>query len=673
MTDTPNPLNNIPEALTSLPRWITWKSIDGKKIPNAKINDPSTWSTFAQVQANPTGKEGGIGFVFTEGNDLGGIDLDGCRNPETGALTKWAEAIVKAFNTYTEVSPSGTGVKMWALGAPPNISPNMIHMEGEAIKGKSPAVEAYTHSRYFAVTGQHLEGTPKEINSVPSAWLKMVKYLKDNSKPTTTPGTGTRGTVPDLTGGRNSSLTSLAGAMRKRGMDESTILIALRAENLKRFNPPLPEQELITIAKSVCRYDPSKDGFIRSTKGDVLPNHQDNVRLALAKMNLKFRYNVFADRLLMKEGDKSEDVMDDATMDRIWLELDTTFHFRPTLDFFKRFVPNECRKTPFHPVQDYLAGLKWDGTVRIDNWLSTYAQAADNEYTRAVGALVLIAAVRRVRKPGVKFDEMLILESTQGTNKSSFLGVLAKEDAWFTDDLPLTAESKEVIERTAGKWIVEAAELSGMKKSDVESLKSFLSRRVEVARLAYDRLTTERPRHFIVIGTTNAQYYLKDTTGNRRFWPVRVTSFDIDKLKEDRDQLWAEAAYRESRGDSIRLKPELYDVAGIAQEKRRVDDPWEQAIEQTIGDLNGKISTDDVWRLLDIPVNRRTQYENERVGEVMRRQGFERKKARVQGKVSWTYQRGSVEEREFNQIVLDFDAENGSSQAILKKTHSENK
>ena len=160
--------------------------------------------------------------------------------------------------------------------------------------------------------------------------------------------------------------------------------------------------------------------------------------------------------------------------------------------------------------------------------------------------LTLIAAVRRVRTPGCKFDELLVLESPQGLLKSSALRVLSVEESWFSDDLPLNSDGKRAIESLAGRWIVEAAELNGLRRSDIEHLKSFLSRQVDRARMSYDRLVTAAPRQCVFIGTTNSTTYLRDGTGNRRFWPVRVGRFDIEALRRDRDQLWAEAAAREA-------------------------------------------------------------------------------------------------------------------------------
>ena len=457
--------------------------------------------------------------------------------------------------------------------------------------------------------------------------------------------------------------------MRRKGFELEAILAALHLENEAKFDPPLPDKEVEIIAKSVCRYEPSADDFARNQNNKVLENNQDNIRLALFKMKILVRYNEFTTQHLLQYDGLPEVVLDDAACTKLWLEIDDTFHFRPALDFFTKVMMNEARKNPFHPVREFLDSLEWDGVKRLDDWLIKYAEASDNDYVRAIGKIVMVAACRRIRTPGCKFDELMILESPQGTNKSTFLNLLAMEDAWFTDDLPLTAESKEVIERTAGKWIVEAAELSGMKKNDIETLKSFLSRKCEVARLSYDRMTSERPRHFIVIGTTNSQYYLKDTTGNRRFWPVRVKGFNLEAIKRDRTQLWAEAAQLETEGVSIRLDPNLWALAAKAQEKRRVDDPWEQVVTTTLGDIQGRIKVEDVWQIVQVPINRRTQFENERIGEVMKRLGFERHQAGVVvdgvKKIRWTYQRGDAEQRK-NWIALEFDECTKEVQAVLK-------
>jgi predicted P-loop ATPase len=179
---------------------------------------------------------------------------------------------------------------------------------------------------------------------------------------------------------------------------------------------------------------------------------------------------------------------------------------------------------------------------------------------------MLIAAVRRVRKPGCKFDEMVLLEGPQGSLKSTLLRTMAVREEWFSDDLPLNADSQKFIERVRGRWIIEASELKGMKTAAVEHLKAMLSRTHDRARMAWGKMLTEMPRHCVIAGTTNDAKYFRDLTGNRRFWPVAITAIDIDAIKRDRDRLWAEAAAAEAKGESIRLAKELWPEASKAQE-----------------------------------------------------------------------------------------------------------
>lgn len=379
--------------------------------------------------------------------------------------------------------------------------------------------------------------------------------------------------------------------------------------------------------------------------GKVVANDQGNIRLALSRLGVTLSHDVFKDRFLVSGIADFGPLLDDRAMDDLWLLVDETFGFRPTKDLFWTVVQAAARKNKFHPVRDYLDGLRWDGVLRVDTWLIEYGGAADTPYTRAVGALMLVAAVRRIREPGCKFDEMLVLESGQGKDKSSALKVLAVEEGWFTDDMPLNADTKRVIEQLRGSWIVECAELQGMRRSELEHIKAFCSRQVDRARLSYDRTPTEVPRQCIFFGTTNSTRYLRDVTGARRFWPVAVQTFDIPKLARDRDQLWAEAVMREARGDSIRLDPSLYGDAATEQKKRSVEDPFRDQIEHVLGNINGKIWNADVWDILAVQPGQRTQEHNARMGEAMRACGWERSDLRIEGKVSKVYVRGTEEER----------------------------
>jgi predicted P-loop ATPase len=204
----------------------------------------------------------------------------------------------------------------------------------------------------------------------------------------------------------------------------------------------------------------------------------------------------------------------------------------------------------------------------------------------------------------------------------------------------LTASAREVIERLRGRWIVECADLSGMTRAEIEDLKAFLSRREDAATLKYDPDTTKYRRSCIFVGTTNREKYLVSDTGNRRFWPVKIEHIDIDTLACDRDQLWAEAAYWEAQGESIRLDPALYADARAEQESRRIVDPWRDQLETVLGDVQGKIRCEDIWRIIDKPLSHRSQHDNNRLGAAMRDLGWERKLVKIAGRTCRAYVRG---------------------------------
>ena len=204
----------------------------------------------------------------------------------------------------------------------------------------------------------------------------------------------------------------------------------------------------------------------------------------------------------------------------------------------------EFEKNRFNPVADYLVGLEWDGVCRLDTLLIDYFGADDTKYTRDVIRKTLCAAVGRVFHEGLKFDNMLILVGKQGTYKSTFIKRLAKE--WFSDTF-MGFQGKEAYEQLQGAWLIEIAELAAFKKAEVESIKQFLSKCEDSFRPAYGRVVETYKRKCVFIGTDNNADFLKDTTGNRRFWPVdvndekRTKNVSEDLTDYEVDQIWAEA------------------------------------------------------------------------------------------------------------------------------------
>lgn len=399
------------------------------------------------------------------------------------------------------------------------------------------------------------------------------------------------------------------------------------------------------IERAKTTVNDDKKDFTRDQDGNPHKT-QENVILALKKLGVTVKYNKFSDRDYISGLKGFEPYLSDAAVTRIYLDIDKKYGFRVGKDMFWMIITDQAKHNSYHPVQDYLNDLTWDGNSRINNWLVTYGGAADTRFNRVVGRIVLIAAIRRIMSPGCKFDEMLILEGSQGCGKSTALKILAVKEDWFIDDLPLDRDSKKNIESLSGHWIVEAGELKGMRKGEVENLKGFLSRSTDKARMAYGRITAIAPRQCIIIGTTNNDRYLKDSTGNRRFWPVKIEGFDLKALKDDVDQIWAEACHYEAKGESIRLDPALYESAHLEQELRRVEDPYFETLYEVLEEQTGKVKMSSIWSILDIPKDRRTQEQNNRIGAAMQELGWEKTKLRFGGKNPENcYAKGTPEQR----------------------------
>jgi predicted P-loop ATPase len=384
--------------------------------------------------------------------------------------------------------------------------------------------------------------------------------------------------------------------------------------------------------------------FVRAKSGQPFTNFPGNVLIAIEMLGIELTYDAFQDRALIAGLEGEGPKLDDHALRRLRMLIAERFQFMPDKDMFTDVVLDLARQHTFHPVLDYLDGLKWDGVKRIDRWLIDYGGAEDTPFNRAAGALWSVAAVRRVQSPGCKFDELPVGEADQGTNKSSALRILAVKDEWFSDYFPLGKDGKEVIEATQGKWIIEAAELHGMSTAKIEQLKAQLSRQVDSARLAYGRLPTDVPRQFVAFSTTNSNRYLTDPTGNRRFWPVKVQRFDLEALRRDRDQFWAEAAAREAEGVSLHLPEELWPVAAVVQAARVEDHPFVAQFEAMLGDLdNCRFICAEAWDLLGLQPGHMTQANQVNIGNSLRSLGWERKRLRVYGKNQWCYVKGDGE------------------------------
>lgn len=305
----------------------------------------------------------------------------------------------------------------------------------------------------------------------------------------------------------------------------------------------------------------------------------------------------------------------------------------PSPDFLLNAITDIALRNRYHPVLDYIDNLPpWDGVPRLDTWLSTYGGAEDTELHRAYGRCHLMAAIARVRTPGCKKDEMLVLQGPGGMGKSTAIQVLAGGPDWFDDSLTADMGPKEMIEQTSGKWLCEYAELDGLGKKATSAVKATLSRQVDTARLAYGRLPTNRPRQFVTFGTTNHTAYLVDDTGNRRFWCVPVTCFEVEALRKDRDQLWAEASKRFNAGECYELPRHLWQVSLAASQEKALESPWFEKLESELEGRHGYVSTDSVFEFLGVPTDRQNRWVAAEVRGYMGRLGWEKGQHKCNGK-----------------------------------------
>lgn len=248
----------------------------------------------------------------------------------------------------------------------------------------------------------------------------------------------------------------------------------------------------------------------------------------------------------------------------------------------------EFEKHKYHPIINYIESLAWDGVERIDNLLIDYFGAEDNVYSKAAIRKTLCAAVARVFEPGVKFDTALILVGDQGTYKSTFVKKLGRD--WFSDTF-MTVQGKEAFEQIQGAWLIEIAELSGLKKAEVEVIKHYISKREDSFRPAYGRVVETYKRQCVFFGTTNDKDFLRDPTGNRRFMPIDVRKefikkdVTIDLTDNEIDQIWAEAYELYKNGEALYLSGEEESLAKIEQYKHSEVDSRRGIIEQYLNRL----------------------------------------------------------------------------------------
>jgi hypothetical protein len=598
-------------ALASQPRWVTWREEirDGNptKVPyspktgwRAKADEPATWGTRQEAEnAIPrivNGMGGGIGLKLGDlgnGIAIGGIDLDTCRSPD-GAIDPWATEVVQRVRSYTEVSPSGTGAKVfftYPTAILPDLRAAMGKRDGEGsgrkwARGKGdhvPAIELYLDGRYFAVTEQQLPDVPADLQP---ATHDVLLWLIQDAGPAFASADG-KSESSDSS--RSAAAFRKGAALRRKGCTFEEMVAALHADPdiadwAREKGEANGQRELRRIWENAQPQD-WLDHCQRNSEGNLrsnLANMMVGLREAPELHDLFAYDEMLRAPLLMRQFPEANMPLDphpirDADVTAVQELLQLAGLTAVSKDTAHAAVDLRARERAFHPVRDYLNALRWDGTERLGSWLNNCLGVEIDDYARGIGTMFLLAMVARIFDPGCKADYMLVLEGPQGAQKSTACAILGGQ--WFSDSLPDIRSGKDVSQHLNGKWLIEVAELSALDKAEAAALKAFITRPIERYRPSFGRKEVIEPRQCVFIGTTNKTAYLRDETGGRRFWPVKVGAIDTDALAKDRDHLFAEAVaqYRKGR----RWWPsQAFEAKHIApqQETRYEADAWEEAI-----------------------------------------------------------------------------------------------
>lgn len=364
-----------------------------------------------------------------------------------------------------------------------------------------------------------------------------------------------------------------------------------------------------------------------------------------------YRYDEFRDQVFVTRplpGDTRnmfprELVDADETALAAWLN----WHgLSPAISTVGAVIREVAFRNSFDPLREWVDGLVWDGDARVGKWLSRYAGAEDNAYNSLVGTKFMIGAIARAVDPGAKVDAMMVIEGPQNLGKSTLIRELCGADM-FSDQVG-DVTSKDSSERIQGCWLVEIPEMDKFSRHEANAVKDFLSRREDRYRPAYGRSVVKRPRRTVFFGTINPDGigYLKDSTGNRRFWPVKVTKIDLKAVARDREQLWAEALYRYREGEEWWIAPEDAHIVEPEQEARRDDDVWEPKVAAWLAsELEGKLSfsfssAECLHKAIGMMLDKQSQREKIRIAKILNMYGCDQVNNTngIKGR-SWVYER----------------------------------
>ena len=683
------------------PIWGNWRySTEGVKIPlrsgsgiQAKSNDPSTWTEAGPALQGVNGNRHLAVFLgdLGDGYRLLGVDWDNCRNPETDEIHPEALKSIAMFGSYCEVSPSGTGVKGLGLfeGTEEDL-PDCFRRDGKTkgydhhgvawdipgavdrskVKAHDhPHASIYPGSRYFAVTGQHVECAPDSIEDI-SETLPEFCYHHPPRKRDGRESAGEPEEIDDTLWPRPNDLTERAkvalendqalhdlfhhgkkprgdvsGSARDASLVTRALIAGCEREDVASLfwhfaHGQVANGKLKTVAavsrminRLIAKFKPEENagtpGWLNLLKRTRQGPRKNVANVAIALRNAeelkdRLRFDELGQRIVSQGLPWRESQSQWTDVDSIYLA-----EWLQTRGF--DISPNICadaalmvaHEAAFHPVRDYLDGLRWDGVNRLETLMTDYFGVVGSDdlapYVREVGKRFMIAAAARVYKPGCKNDYVPILEGPQGSYKSSAIASLVPNSEWYADEID-DLRTKDAAQSLQGKWIIELSELAGVRRADVDKTKAFISRSSDHYRPRYGRTAKDHPRRCVFVGTTNRNTYLNDETGNRRYLPIRVGKIAIAKIKADRDQLWAEAAALLKAGEQWWIADSVLQIATAEQSARVDEDPWTSHVLTIAGQKYAQgvlVTVQSVHKWFEPEVEKRTQRDAQRIGKML--------------------------------------------------------
>lgn len=460
-------------------------------------------------------------------------------------------------------------------------------------------------------------------------------------------------------GQRNTTMHKLACSLQAQGLEDNAIMAAVQQENENRCNPPLSEDEVTTIVKSALKYkkgelkvielpdDPQRaprlfykldnNGEVTDKICQTVANCEEVIRYD-AELYGRIRYNEISSGISVygnlpwknHNGWRDWTNADDGNL---WSYVENKYGLNNQTKILTA-LGNVASGRPINLVKELLTAAheQWDGNKHIENLLPRFVGADKNEYNTECLRLFMLGAIKRIYQPGCKFDYVLILVGKQGSYKSSFLRFLAINDEWFCDNFN-SLDGVRAFEQLRGMWMVEMSELQATKRAkDVETIKAFITSRVDVYRAAYDRRTEKHPRMCVIAGTSNPVDFLTDRTGNRRYLPITCSLHEIqnpfdDELatKTEFIQAWGEAMDIFLRaGGKVRLVlPKKFETQALdTQTTYTEDDPDVGIIQEWLNKTdNNRVCVKMLW---DIPLKNEymqmTRQETNRLHDIMKNQ-----------------------------------------------------